>query len=269
MLYIYDGSFDGAMSAIFAAYNDRSAQIVPRDEVQTVSLYEERFIDSDAGRSERLQRGLARLARGVPERFYRAWLSHSEGVEDLMLAVARIGFESGSDPFAQRGFDAVCELDALAGKVSAEQHRMLQFVRFVRVGPDAFAADIEPQYEVLPLIGRHFHSRFPDSHLIIRDLPRRMALVSEPAGWQIVRLGENNPPLPDDGPFEKMWREYYDAIAIEGRLNPKLQRQNVPLKYRRNMTEFAAPRGGGVAFSYPAAEDSRGGLPAARRNRKK
>jgi len=35
-----------------------------------------------------------------------------------------------------------------------------------------------------------------------------------------------------------LWKLFFKTAAIKERTNPKLQRQNVPLKYRKNLTEF-------------------------------
>ena len=240
MIYIYDGSFDGVMSALFAAFKDPAAEIVRDRQMIGISLFDTKIVETSAARSRRLQAGLDKLGGNTTPRFYKAWLSEAPGVEDLMLATARVGFSLGRDPFALRQNGAVRKLFAWAEKVSHEQERMLQFVRFVKLGKLAYGADIEPQYDVLPLIGGHFHYRFPDSRLLIRDLVRRKAIASEPKGWQILPLTQEEAerPLPADGSFESLWRDYFQAVAIEARRNPKLQQKNVPLRYRDHLTEF-------------------------------
>ena len=38
--------------------------------------------------------------------------------------------------------------------------------------------------------------------------------------------------------YQRLWRTFFDAAAIEARRNPACQRTHLPLKYRRYMTEF-------------------------------
>jgi probable DNA metabolism protein len=38
--------------------------------------------------------------------------------------------------------------------------------------------------------------------------------------------------------FQKLWQTFFDSVTIKERKNLKLQRQMVPLKYRKDMTEF-------------------------------
>ena len=35
-----------------------------------------------------------------------------------------------------------------------------------------------------------------------------------------------------------MWRAFYAHAAVEGRINPKLRRTHMPMRYWKNMTEF-------------------------------
>ena len=38
--------------------------------------------------------------------------------------------------------------------------------------------------------------------------------------------------------YRKLWRTFYDTIAIEGRYNPKCRMTNMPKRYWAMMTEF-------------------------------
>lgn len=241
MLYVYDNTFDGLLTAIFDIYasGDREAVIAPSEKFDGFSLYDTRNVTTDPAKSARVQKGLYRLGKEVPARIYKAWLSRADGVEDLILAAVRAGFAEGCDPFALRHDNAVRRLDDICRKVGSEAERMLQFVRFVRLSEDMYAADIEPEYDVLELIGDHFHLRFPQNRFIIRDLRHRRAIVSTSSGWHITSLPESNPPLPKGGEYETLWRTYFKAIANESRINLNLQRQHVPLKYRKHLTEFS------------------------------
>lgn len=39
--------------------------------------------------------------------------------------------------------------------------------------------------------------------------------------------------------YEKLWKGFFESISIKERENPKCQRTNLPLRYRREMTEFS------------------------------
>ena len=37
--------------------------------------------------------------------------------------------------------------------------------------------------------------------------------------------------------FQQMWKEYFKTIAIKERINPKLHRQHLPVRFWKYMTE--------------------------------
>lgn len=240
MLHIYDDTFEGMLCALFDALSqrDKNAEIIPESRMEGPSLYYTRHVTLDREHADRIGNMLERFRPGTTARYYTAWLSRDEHVEELMLAVTRVAIKHKADPFALRQYRAVSELDRLAVRVGNEAHRMLQFVRFVKLKDRVYAADIRPEFEVLPLIGGHFHSRFRDVAFMIRDLNHEQAILSNPREWYITPLPENNPPLHSDGEYETMWKMYFDTIAIEQRRNPKLQQHFVPKKYRSTLTEF-------------------------------
>ena len=243
MLHIYDNTYEGLLCALFdvLSQKDKNAEIIPQSRVDGPSLYYTRYVTMDREHADRIGAMLERFRPGTSARYYTAWLSHDEHVEEYALAATRYAIKHKCDPFALRQYHAVHELDRLARLVGGEAHRMLQFVRFKKLRERVYAADIRPEYEVLPLIGSHFHMRFRDVAFIIRDLNHRRAILSNTREWYIAELPEHNPPLDADGEYEDLWRTYFDNIAIPHRRNPKLQQQFVPLKYRSTMTEFMHP----------------------------
>ena len=42
----------------------------------------------------------------------------------------------------------------------------------------------------------------------------------------------------DESIYQQLWRSYYDAIAIQERLNPRKRRQDMPLRYWKYLTEM-------------------------------
>ena len=42
--------------------------------------------------------------------------------------------------------------------------------------------------------------------------------------------------------YQELFKQFCDSIAIEARINPKLQMNMLPLRFRPNMTEFQGDR---------------------------
>ena len=45
----------------------------------------------------------------------------------------------------------------------------------------------------------------------------------------------------DEKLFQEMWRSYFKALTIKERKNPKLQRQHMPRRYWKYITELQQP----------------------------
>jgi probable DNA metabolism protein len=133
-------------------------------------------------------------------------------------------------------------------KVAHEIHRLMGFLRFSPDAQGRYIARCAPDHNVLPALGPHFTHRFGDSPWVIIDERRGLALVQpaeggEPGLFVLDSHGQDTwgrnfqDPWGQD-PWEGLWRSYHHTINIEGRKNPRLQRQFVPLRYRPYLSEF-------------------------------
>ena len=51
------------------------------------------------------------------------------------------------------------------------------------------------------------------------------------------------PPGQEELDFRRLWRQFYDTVAIEGRYNPRCRMTHMPKRYWAHMTEFQAEDG--------------------------
>lgn len=85
----------------------------------------------------------------------------------------------------------------------------------------------------------HFVDRYHGENIIIHDETRNIALMAKEGACLFVPFQKNTlPDHPPEDPFIGLWKQYVETIAISSRINPKLQRQFVPLKYRKDLVEF-------------------------------
>ena len=88
--------------------------------------------------------------------------------------------------------------------------------------------------------GRFRH--FSGERLALYDRTNREIFLSDRGRWEILPA-ENfqmGPAGETERSFRALWRNYFKAIAIEGRINPKCQSTHMPKRYRHVMTEFMA-----------------------------
>jgi probable DNA metabolism protein len=178
----------------------------------------------------------------------------AEGVlagEAARLAADRASSDRGDD-------DVRAVLDA-AAKVTREIDRLRGLLRFRPDRAGIYIARCAPDHFVLPALAGHFELRFGLTPWAIIDEKRHLALVRLPG--EKTRFVDGAAPLPSAAPgafaenaappgragiaektardgWEELWRTYHRSINNEARKNPKLQRQFIPERYRKYLTEM-------------------------------
>jgi len=238
MVLLYDDTFDGLLTAIFDAYHGEHS-IRAKGRNDELTLFDCVEVVTDTAKADRVTAGMQKLDGELPGLVYNAFLSQLPNIEDVILEVLRLGFSTKKSPLPLRQIRCVWQLQDAARKVGGQAGKLIGILRLHHVHDNLWIADCEPDYHILPLIGQHFHERYCDSRLIIRDLRRRLAVVSSPDEWQIMPLppGEIEP-IPEDKEMTELWRGYFNILANPQRKNLKLQQHFVPLKFRKFMNEF-------------------------------
>jgi probable DNA metabolism protein len=79
---------------------------------------------------------------------------------------------------------------------------------------------------------------------IIYDKNRNIAALHVPGRpWILAEVPELdaekfNEYTAEEDEYRDLWKIFFKNIAIKERTNPKLQRNNLPLRFRGDMTEF-------------------------------
>ena len=127
-------------------------------------------------------------------------------------------------------------------KVAQEAHMFTGFVRFKEIAPLSFYAQIEPVYNILPIILNHFTLRFSDQNFIIHDLKREKAIMYNKESSIITDLSKDEgyllSNLNNDENFESLWKTFYKSVNIKERENSKLRNQHMPKRYWNHLTEI-------------------------------
>jgi len=100
-------------------------------------------------------------------------------------------------------------------------------------------ARIEPDHDVVELTANHFCDRYKNEPFIIHDIRRNKALISYRNSWYISAFTENDVPQvsEDENAYRRLWKNYFDNIAIKERTNPRCQKNFMPLRYWKHLTE--------------------------------
>ena len=139
---------------------------------------------------------------------------------------------------------AVEKVFELSRSVSQEAHHYKGFVRFSELESGILFSAISPKHQVLTCIAPHFTDRLPLEHWMIHDKTHQMFAIHEAKKqWALVwgdgidlsaagRLSER------ELEYERLWKCFFRTVAIRERMNPRCQRNNLPLRFRGDMTEM-------------------------------
>lgn len=139
---------------------------------------------------------------------------------------------------------SVRRVTELYRSVWREYDHYLGFLRFQELPGKVLAALVAPRHDILLLFQDHFSNRYPRERWIIGDSIRGTLLVHQPeapcfvmgnARKVIARINECRDA---GGDYELLFTSFCESISIRERENQKLQKQNLPLRYREDMVEF-------------------------------
>ncbi len=145
--------------------------------------------------------------------------------------------------FARLHDKAVHKAFACRRNAANELHYCKEFLRFEELQNGILYAKIGPKNHVLPFLVPHFADRLPADNFVIYDETRReFALHPRYRQWYLVTNHEFDERelvySEEEQVYRELFTEFCQTIAIEERINLKLQRQMCALRYRPYMVEF-------------------------------
>lgn len=247
---IYDGSFDGFLTAVFDVYEYKfdDVDIQNKFNMQDSLFAETVHVETDIAKAERVWSGIkSRSSKNGVYQIYYAFLSEVEGVENTLLDYIRYLFNSNQPIDKDYTHSSVLKISKLAKSVGREKHRMEAFVRFRLTKDNIYFASIEPDFNVLPLISKHFTRRYADQKWIIYDLKRQYGLHYDLMKTEFITLDFSNDFKilstdktifsPTEIEFQNLWKNYFKSTNIESRKNMKLHIRHVPKRYWKYLSE--------------------------------
>lgn len=250
-VFVYDKTFEGLLTVVFDAYFRKTFPDVLLMEGEPLPLFYDELITvvTDAEKSERVWKSLQKKMSGTAlSCLTYGWLSELSGVDMLLFRYIRKTTDSPRPIELSFGDEDVLELSKIWKKVSNEKHRVIMFVRFQKTLDGTFFAAVEPIYNVLSLVTEHFKERFADQKWLVYDVKREYGYYYDLSTVTEVNFetkethlitGMLNEELmaKDEKLFQQMWQEYFKSTAIKERMNPKLHKQNMPVRFWKYLIE--------------------------------
>lgn len=241
--YLYDGSFEGFLTCIYHHYASQKANgIYTKDAYQPSLLAESIEVLPDEALAARVYQGVRKKISPYDlERVYKVFLSSAPDKENHLLRYLELGFQMGGNVSRLHGNPVVFEVQKIDRQVSFEVHRYKGLLRFTVLANGVLYSPIEPDHDVLELLADHFTVRFREDPFLIHDKKRGKAMIASGGQWYICPFGETEIPARavDEMDYQRLWRNYFDTIAIKERTNKKCQKNFMPVRYWKHLTEMA------------------------------
>ncbi len=250
--YLYDGSFEGLLSAVAQAVKTKGSikAITPHDCYRPELFETPTEVVADPLQARSLMKYLRGLHFQASRLAVNGYLSEDPAVGTHLYHFIKLCLRHGKSAAWYRSNPSVAYLGDLAHKMGFEAHRLKGLIRF-RILEDGLPyAPFEPDHNVIGLCAGHFKKRLAGQRWMLHDIRRNLALYWDTRGVQPVDVaadftayvaahGEVPPGhlTAEEQRHQKSWANFHTAIVNPHRENKQLQRQFMPRRYWKYLTE--------------------------------
>ncbi len=242
--YLYDGSFEGLLTIVYDALKTKVIpQNIISEKLHKSNLFETcDFVNTDYNKSDKM---LSLISKKVSDLIlynsYNAFLSNVKNKEIIILDYILLGFKYGKNAAYMYNKDTVVNINNICKRVRREAHRMKGFVRFKSFNNEILYAEIAPTNDVLEIVSSHFTKRLKNNLWIIKDNDREKIAIYNKKELKIIdnksidfsKLKESA----EEKKYQELWKSFFESIAIKERKNYRCQRNFMPKKYWKYMSE--------------------------------
>jgi len=240
--YLYDGSFEGLLTCVYDHYYvEKADDIYKKDEYQASMLKGFRETKTDTEKADIVYTAIAaKISAYDLKRVYKVFMSAESDKENRILNYLRLGFRIGGSVSMLYGHPAVYDVLTVEKRVNNEIHRLKGLIRFSELTGGVLYSDIEPDHDIVEFLSDHFCDRYKNEPFIIHDVRRNKALVAYRGEWYVTFFTQEDvPSLSDEETnYRKLWKQYFDNMAIKQRINPGCQKNMMPVRYWKHLTEM-------------------------------
>lgn len=243
IIYLYDGSFEGLLCAVFECYaNHDLPYAIEETEYGQQSLFADYLrVETDISKARRVLKKILEVSGRLPlHEIYLCYLSviPSKGMHIFNYIRACLKFGESVDK--RLTIDCINAVITAAKAVHSEAHMYKQFIRFSELENGVYYSRIEPKNNILPVIAPHFSHRYSSMPFIIHDITYCQCLIYNGTGC-VIYEAESMPDIQlsqNESEYRQLWKDFYNTVSIDERQNEKCRMTHMPKHYWRHMTEF-------------------------------
>lgn len=251
-IFQYDHTFEGLLCALFDAYSKKTFPDILIAETEQLPLFYDTIhrVITAQHRAERVWSALKKkLSEGALSQLTYCWLSEQPEAPRLLFRYMQKTIDASYSIETNFADPDVLAVFQLSRKVSSEQHKVIQFMRFQKATDGIYYGIMAPKYNVFPLTISHFQDRFADQPWLIYDTKRKYGYyynchcVNEITFMQpeqahlINGILDNSMMDKQEKLFQTLWKSYFNSICIKERLNPVKHKKDMPIRFWKYLTE--------------------------------
>lgn len=237
MLYQFDGTENGFLTAFVLAFEDENA-ILSSKTVQLLIEQGQVCVETNLTVAEKAKNRLLSFDRNCMEDLNILLRSGIDNNEQLAFCYFRL-LAKLKTPVGKR----LADLDVFHAvecmkKVRFEIHRFHGFIRFMETASGALYAPFSPDNDICDLLAPYFRGRFPQFPFVIHDVKRKKAAIYDGKTIFIAPLNEANILLSaNETEWQSLWKNYYAAVNIPSRERLKQMKGYMPTRYWQFLPE--------------------------------
>jgi len=243
VVFLYDGTFEGLMTAVYEGYySDLKPAVIVDQACHVKSLFDqETMIHTDHIKANKVMEAVQqKLGDEVFQTIMYAFFSEDVNVGTIIYRFIKVAFKIGPSCLGYRAHDDIGPVLDLYLGVDREAHLLLGLIRFVELDSGILYSQFEGSSNVISILGSHFFGRLSGEQWVLHDIKRSSAVICDGESWVIreVQIPEDITLHEREELFQNLWKTYFKHIAIKERVNPKLQMQNMPKRYWKYLIEM-------------------------------
>ena len=241
--YIYDGSFEGLLTALHDAVssNEKPGAVISEFDAEDLLFIKNIPVETSPGKSDKMINFIVKaMSHDSLHNIFHAFLSDKNRPGEAIYEYLKAGLSYGRLVDSHICDERVRRVHDLSDGVCWETHRMLGLLRFSLTGEGIYYAKIEPDNNVAGLLAPHFAHRLPDERWLIHDVRRGTGAFYDKKEWTISDISIDAEPefSREETKYRELWKTFFRSVVIETRTNPKLQRRCMPKRYWKHLVEM-------------------------------
>ncbi len=237
MLYIFDGTENGFLTAFLLAFTDEDAVVSSR-RTQMLLGQTPVFVQTDENKAEKAKKRLCSFDKNCIRELALLLRSGEEDCEQVAFAYLRYLAQCKRPVRSDLANDAAFTADTYLRKVGLEIHRFHGFIRFIETQSGALYAPFSPDNDICDLLVPHFRARLPKFPFVLHDVKRKKAAVYDGKNVFVAPLSQAEILLSaNEEGWQSLWKRYYAAVNIPSRERLKQMRGYMPARYWKFMPE--------------------------------